>query len=154
MVFGGGDGSTQSLFRCRPCGNETFHGIQETLGQQELDCRSIICTVTQDLSIKTLGSFIGPCSCLFFDALQLDTSFFEEDVENWPLIESYQNAKKTVQAMKVVDDCAERAIALTTTFNSSLTKHDEQKQSLFQTVESHRKRFPNPAKQTFLRDSE
>jgi len=128
--------------------------LQETLGQQELDCRSIRCTVTQDLSIKTLDSFIGPCSGFFFDALQLDTSFFEEDVENWPLIESYQNAKKTVQAMKVVNDCAERAIALATTFNSSLTKHDEQKQFLFQTVESHRKRFPNPTKQTILRDSE
>ena len=50
--------------------------LQETLGQQELDCRSIRCTVTQDLSIKTLlDSFIGPCSGFFFDALQLDTSF-------------------------------------------------------------------------------
>ena len=62
--------------------------LQETLGQQELDRRSIRCTVTQDMSIKNLDSFIGPFSGFFFDALQLDTSFFEEDVKNWPLIRS------------------------------------------------------------------
>jgi hypothetical protein len=128
--------------------------LRDILGQQKLNSRSIRCTTVQDLYIKALDSFIGPSSRFFFDALQLDTSFFAEDVENWPEVPSYQSAEKTVRALKVVNDCAERAIALATTFNSALTKHDEQKQFLFQTVESHRKRFPNPKKHTLLGDSE
>jgi hypothetical protein len=128
--------------------------IQEIMGQTDLDRRSISCTTVKDLSIKTLDSFIGPSFRFFFESLQMDTSFFAEDVQNWPGIPSYQNAEETVRALKVVNDCAERGIVLATTFNSSITKRDEQKQFLFQTDENHRKRFPNPSKLTFLGDSE
>lgn len=51
-----------------------------------------------------------------------------EDLENWPEIESYQNAKKTVKALKVVNDYAERAMTLATASNSSVTKNNEQMQ--------------------------
>ena len=122
--------------------------FQKISEQQELDHRSIRCTTAQDLSLKTLDYFIGPASRFFFDALQLDISFLAEDVEKWPEIASYQNAKKSVGALKVVNDSAERGIALATTFNSSVTKQEEQKQFLFQMVESHRKQFPNPKKKT------
>lgn len=49
-------------------------------------------------------------------------------------------------ALKAVNDCAERAIALATTFNQSLTTDEKEKQFLLQVVEDHRKRFPDPKK--------
>ena len=33
-------------------------------------------------------------------------------MDNWPEIERYQNTKKSVKSVKVMDDCAKRAIAL------------------------------------------
>ena len=105
-------------------------------------------TSTADkLSGKEIESFIGPASHFFFDALHLDASFLKEDVEKWEELSSYKQAVQIVNALKVVNDSAERGVALATTFNSSITKHEDQKQYLYQVVESHRKQFPKPNKQ-------
>lgn len=48
-----------------------------------------------------------------------------------------------MQAFKVTNNTAERELALATSFNSSITKQEEQKQFLLQVVENYRKRFPN-----------
>lgn len=45
--------------------------------------------------------------------------------------------------LKVVNDIAERALALIEQYNDSLTKNEEQKQYLLQVVQKHRKAFPN-----------
>ena len=119
------------------------------MAKQELNSRSISCTTVQDLKIKTLDSFIRP-SCFFFNELQLDNLFFMEDVKNWSEVLSYQGAEKTVRALKVVNDYAEQAVPLATTFNSALTKHNKQKQRLFQTVKSNHKRFSNRKKHIIL----
>ena len=50
-----------------------------------------------------------------------------ENLENWPEVLSDQTAEKTVRELKMVNDCAERAIAPASTFNSATTKHDERK---------------------------
>ena len=82
--------------------------------------------------------------------LKLDSLFLDEDVDQWKELPSFQEAKKVVKALKVVNDSAEREIALATAFNTSITKQEEQKQFLFQVVESHRKRFPDANKSTLL----
>ena len=80
----------------------------------------------------------------------MDNSFLSEDVDKWPELSSYINAKRIAESLKVINDCAERAIAMATTFNSSLTKEEKQKQYLFQAVEEHcmRRSFPNSKKIT------
>src|SRR6218665_281238 len=68
-----------SPFRCCTCGIETSHGSTFAGNIGTARIRSSInqmhCNTGYD--IKTLDSFIGPFSGFFFDALQLDTSFFE-----------------------------------------------------------------------------
>jgi len=112
--------------------------------------RSIRYTGKEDLSEKTLDHFIGPASHLFFRILQVDKAFMDYDVHMWSEQTSYQEAKKVVQSLKVVNDAAERGIALATNFNSSLTKREDDKQLLFQMVEMHRKRLPDPTKSAAL----
>ena len=63
---------------------------------------------------------------------------------------TYYDAKKTVSALKVVNDSAERGIALASCFNSTLTKHEEQKQFLLQIVKGHQKQFQNPMEKILL----
>lgn len=123
--------------------------LRETVNH-ERDSRSVRYTGTDHLSNTDLSNFIGPASHLFFDVLGLDKSFLEIEVDKWSVLPSFLEAKKIVKGLKVVNDCAERGIALATTFNKSLTKQEEQKQYLFQVVENHRKRFPDARKKTLL----
>jgi hypothetical protein len=116
--------------------------------------RSIKYSGNDELDDKTLDYFTGPTSRFFFEVLNLDTDFLSHDVETWPQQSSFQEALKIAQALKVVSDSAERAIALATNFNLSLTKREDEKQYLYQVVEAHRKQFPNANKSTFLEQLE
>jgi len=56
--------------------------------------------------------------------------------------------------MKVVNDSAERAIALMQQYNSSLTQNEEQKQFLLCLVEKHRKQYPTCTKSALMNTGE
>jgi len=60
----------------------------------------------------------------------------------------YVQNKRIVDSLKVVNDTAERSIALMSDFNSSITKNEAEMQRLIQVVEDHRKRVPDSRKQT------
>jgi hypothetical protein len=55
----------------------------------------------------------------------------------WTERDDYNAACKTVRALKVVNDCAERAVKLASDFNEVLTKDNQQRQLLYQVVEHH-----------------
>lgn len=112
--------------------------------------RSVRYSCNDDISDKTLEFFVGPASWLFFRVLQIDTAFLEHDVGLWAEEKSYKDANKIIQSLKVVNDAAERGIALATIFNSSLTRREDEKQLLFQMVEMHRKRLPDATKRAAL----
>jgi len=46
----------------------------------------------------------------------------------------------------VVNDCAERGVALIQSYNNALTKNEDEKQYLLQLVSDHRKKYPKPNK--------
>ncbi|KAK0041157.1 hypothetical protein Bpfe_029429 [Biomphalaria pfeifferi] len=77
---------------------------------------------------------------IFKKVLNLDKSLLNLSVEQWSQLEAYQHAKVVAHSLKVVNDSAERGIALATNFNKSLTKKENEMQYLYQVVESHRKR--------------
>lgn len=110
--------------------------------------RSIKYTGKEELWDKKLDYFIGSRSHFFFQVLNLDKSFLNLPVEQWPQLEAYQHAKVVAHSLKVVNDSAERGIALATNFNKSLTKKEDEKQYLYQVVESHRKQYPDAKKAT------
>lgn len=64
----------------------------------------------------------------------------------------YHLGLSVVRRMQVVNDFAERGVALIQNYNSILTKDENQKQFLLQVVESHRKRFPDARKSTIISD--
>jgi hypothetical protein len=102
----------------------------------------------------TLKDFVTSSSLLFFNALLLPTNFLMTDASTWQQTPSFQKATAVVSSLKVVNDCAERGIALASSFNSSLTKSEEEKQYLLQIVEQHRKEFPDAKKSTVLKRSQ
>ncbi|KAK0058201.1 hypothetical protein Bpfe_012202 [Biomphalaria pfeifferi] len=110
--------------------------------------RPIKYTGKEELGDKKLDYFIGSRSHFFFQVLNLDKSLLNLSVEQWQQLEAYQHAKVVAHSLKVVNNSAERGIALATNFNQSLTKKEDEKQYLYQVVESHRKQYPDAKKAT------
>jgi hypothetical protein len=105
-------------------------------------------TVSHD---NTLDKYVTECTALLFDLIakngrEIAVSFLQKQPEEWMKDPVYTDMRKKVQQMKVVNDCAERGIALITEFNASITKNETQKQYLLRLVDIHRKQFPVPSK--------
>lgn len=97
-----------------------------------------------------LSSFATQQSKRFLTALNLPQGFLLKDPSLWPDDDEYMTASKIVKALKVVNDTAERGVALIQEFNADLTRSEEQKQFLLQVVTEHRKLFPDSKKSTVV----
>lgn len=93
-----------------------------------------------------LCDFVTENTKYFFSAIcgNLNlSSFLTTEPENWKENRNYLSAKIKVDKMQIVNDVAERAIAMVSSFNDKLTKNEEEKQLIFQVVERFREEFPN-----------
>ena len=107
------------------------------------------------LSAVGLASCVTQRSAAIFDVLSLNgrnkaQSFLSKDPKEWKDNASYQELKDAAEKMKVVNDSAERSIALMQQYNSSITKNEEQKQYLLRLVERHRKQYPTCTRSVIL----
>lgn len=81
-----------------------------------------------------------------FHALEIPESLLETDITQWNCKKEYEDAKRRIQSLEVVNDNAERGIALIKTYNSKLSTDENQKQYILQLVEEHRKMYKSPNK--------
>ena len=61
---------------------------------------------------KHLEGFITPETMGFFKKLRLDTNFLNEDPSSWLRREGFQSAHVIIRSLNVVNDNAEREVAL------------------------------------------
>lgn len=76
--------------------------------------------------------------------------FLKTEVETWDNDESYKRNKAIAYSMRVVNDIAERGVALMEEYNKLHTTDEEQKQYLLLLVKDYRKKFPDTKKSTLL----
>ena len=100
---------------------------------------------------RPLDTFVTQRTAELFDVLAKDgqkraTSFLLKEPPDWSTDLTYLEMQEKACQMKVVNDCAERGIALVEEYNSSLTKDEVQKQFLFRLVDLHRKQFRSQQK--------
>ena len=110
-------------------------GMDDPLKRAAVDMRKCDSMVIED--------FVTQNTKRFFKHLHIETGFLEEDPTSWELREDYLAGLKTVQQLRVVNDNAERAVALIEEYNSIITRKENQKQYLLQVVQDHRWRFPD-----------
>jgi len=72
------------------------------------------------------------------------------DPQTWEEISEFRDTKAVVKSVKVVNDAAERSVALMSTFNQSITKTESEMQKLIQVVEDNRQRIPDSRKSTLM----
>ena len=97
--------------------------------------------VVKLFSNTKLREYVGPNSYTFFENLGDPTpSFLKTPVPTWATNPEYLRLQYKVSTLKVVNDSAERALGLLTEFNDGkITKNEEQKQFLYQTITHMRK---------------
>ncbi|CAI6375203.1 unnamed protein product [Macrosiphum euphorbiae] len=79
---------------------------------------------------KTVADFVNHKLINFFNILMIPTEFLKSDPEEWENMPDYQLGPSVVKSMKVVNDFAERGLALIQNYNSILTKNENEKQFL------------------------
>ncbi|KAG7178211.1 hypothetical protein Hamer_G004019 [Homarus americanus] len=64
---------------------------------------------------------------------------------------TFKTMRENAMKLRIVNDTAERGIALIQAYNQSLTKDEEQKQYLLRTVHEHRKTCLEPTKGALMK---
>ena len=92
---------------------------------------------------KCLADFVTFNTRQFFQKLKLDQKFLEEDHRSWKDHLSFQSALRFVQSIEVINDSAEKRVALIHKCNQLMTHDEGQLQFLLQVVTEHRCAFPD-----------
>ena len=112
-------------------------------------CRRLDSSKIKSFQQHCLSDFVSTRSLNLFDALKLSRNFLDVDPELWPGHPEYEQACETINSLKVINDCAERAVKLATDFNEVLTCDENERQIIYQVVEHHRKLYSEPLKKHF-----
>ncbi len=99
------------------------------------------------ISSKQLPDFVSVNSYKLLAAMHTSLDFLTVPPSQWESNPSYIATKARIDNLKVVNDAAERGVALIQSFNAVISNQEEQKQFLLQVVEQHRKVFPKPKKE-------
>jgi hypothetical protein len=117
-------------------------------GSENPPKRATLDVTVSTMGLKTVADFVTRSSRRLFEIMNIQTDFLKVDPEHWKSRADYQAASEFVQTVTVVNDSAERGVALMQNYNSILTKNEVQKQFLLQVVEQHQRMFPNSLKAT------
>lgn len=101
----------------------------------------------------TTADCVSSSTISFFDITGISRNFLKEDPEMWSALEEYKQGKAKLINLRVVNDCAERGVALIQKFCGHLTKDEEQLQYLLRVVQNHRQHLPDPRRRTILLDT-
>ena len=96
-----------------------------------------------------IENFVWQDSWKFFKQIKIDRTFLDKPVACWPDDPNYVQGKQNVDALKVVNDSAERGVKLANDFLVN-AKREENCQNILQVVENDRNRIPNQRKYTKL----
>lgn len=101
---------------------------------------------------KQLHDFINANTKEFFNILftNSSTNFLDQDPEKWYSDAEYLHAEKIVKNLQIVNDIAERGIAMVTKYNDILTHDEMELQNIIQIVENHRENLPFISKRAII----
>src|SRR6218665_1574175 len=100
------------------------------------------------VSQLTLSHFASLNTKKFFDAMQIETDFLEQDPGRWDSNEHYIISRKRVQQLKVVNYAAECGASLIQNFNSVITNQEEQNNICFRLLKVTTNGFMCPRSQS------
>ena len=133
--------------------DKMVHHMQNRDGAKNPTKRANI-NPTTFIDNATVADFTTKRSFNIFNSLRLPDSFLKVSSSQWEVDLHFKQAKSIANALAVVNDHAERGVALMQDYSGRLTKSEEQFQYILQVVANHRKKYPNASKQTLLGNNE
>ena len=115
---------------------------KEQEGSEDPPRRATVDTREATFTNKTIADFVTTGSMKLLQLMSIDMTFLASDPAAWNKDPAYLDAQRRIRALRVVNDFAERGVAMMQTYNLALTKDEGQKQYLLQVVEAHRRSFP------------
>jgi len=103
---------------------------------------------SKKLENKELHELVAASSTSALRCLGVDVKLLTMNPAGWTDSPLFDKAKSVVDSIKVVNDSAERSVALMSSYNESITKNETEMQRLVQVVEDNRKRIPDYKKTT------
>lgn len=114
--------------------------------KDRLDCNKIE-------NFNELHEFVSSESVKFFSTIHIDPDFLQEaNPENWKKYESFNNALKLCESLSVVNDSAERAVALGQQYNTFATDKENQRQAVLTNVFNNRKQMKHLTKTEIIKN--
>jgi len=104
----------------------------------------------QTVESKELEDFVSANTTRFFELTRLPFDFLSKDPSQWEQDDTYKSVRATVCNMRVVNDIAERGVALMDEYNLLHTNDEEQKQFLLLAVKNYRQQYPDRNKSTLM----
>lgn len=98
----------------------------------------------------SLPDFCSQRTLDFWDITQLSKSFIELDPKLWESCEEFKKLKDRISSLRVVNDCAERGVALIQSYCGKITKNEQQLQFLLKVVEDNRRKYPDTNRTTLF----
>ena len=100
----------------------------------------------------SIDEFVTKNRMVFFRRIAISSDFLTKDPELWADDDDYKKGLEIVTHLKIVNDNAERGVALIQEYNTIMTRKESQKQYLLQVVQEHRGQFPNCMKESLSAD--
>ena len=88
-----------------------------------------------------LASLVGKNSSAVFRVYGIEHDWLKADAIEWEKSTEFLKGKQIFEHLKVTNDCAERNIKLITDYSGNMVKDGDQRASLLQNVEHHRKQL-------------
>ena len=82
--------------------------------------------------------------------MKIHPTFLQLPVNEWPNDDSYIKLREIVTSLRVVNDAAERSVKFGTDFTRVMTKSEDSRQNILQTVELARRAFPRATRKALL----
>jgi hypothetical protein len=98
-----------------------------------------------------LADFVSSRTRDFFNKLGLKSNFLALHPSTWEREKEFVEGLNIATSIRVVNDHAERGVALIQEFNKKITHEEEQMQFLLQVVSEHRKLYPDCLKRTLAK---
>ena len=88
-----------------------------------------------------LTNVVGKNSLVVFRVYGIKHDWLKADATEWKKSTEFLKGKQIFEYLKVTNDCAERNIKLITAYSGNMVKDRDQRASLQQSVEHHRKQL-------------
>ena len=127
------------------CKRKMVQNILTNNGTEGNKLKYASAAIEETIIEMTIYQFVTKSTMKFFEKLKINTEFLRNDPSTWPNCDNYPKALEFVQYLHVVNDAAERAVALMKHLNLK-SKSEEEIQAMCHIVREHQKFSPSCTK--------